>query len=143
MLVGCSRDETCSRIRHARPIELRIGVAPDLLQLSTMRHEMFLSETSQSGRVHALATRLHMLENHALALQDALRDRDRLAEATAIVVDLQRADTRLHETATPIVIADVDQLLEDVGRRLAVLGRSVRASAALTGRFALGTHVTA
>jgi hypothetical protein len=89
-----------------------------------MPEAILLSETSPRARVHALLSRIHMLERHAITLQDSFRHAAMRADAAAVVTALQRAEAWLQSVPEPDVIESVEEMVEGATRRLSSLGRA-------------------
>jgi hypothetical protein len=91
-------------------------------------------ESPSKGRIHALFTRIHLLEQHALTVQAAFRAEAMKADARDVIAALYRAEAWL--AAAPDVVAEVETLVEAACRQLSCLGRA-SSSGSLATRSAL------
>jgi hypothetical protein len=98
--------------------------ATDLLFVQVMTRAILLSETSPKAQVHALTSRILMLERHALTLQDSFRHASMRDDAAAVIDVLQRAEAWLQSVPDAAVIRRVEEMVDSASRRLSSLGRA-------------------
>jgi hypothetical protein len=89
-----------------------------------MSEAISLSDTNPKAQVHALTSRIHMLERHALTLQDSFRHAAMREDAAAVVNSLQRAEAWLQSIPEPDVVQRVAEMVDTASRRLSSLGRA-------------------
>jgi hypothetical protein len=95
-----------------------------LLCIASMSEATLLSETSPKAQVHALTSRIHMLERHALTLHDSFRHPAMRDDAAAVVDALQQAEAWLQSIPDPDVVRRVAEIVDSASRRLSSLGRA-------------------
>jgi hypothetical protein len=76
------------------------------------------------GRVHALFTRIHLLEQHALTLQAAVRNTAMKAEVQAVIATLHRAEAWLDAVALPDNVSQAEDLVGSASRQISGFGRA-------------------
>ena len=74
--------------------------------------------------MHALFTRIQMLERHALTLETAFRTEAMRADVRAVISTLHRAEAWLGAVPHPDVLAEVEDLLGSVSEQISGLGRA-------------------
>jgi hypothetical protein len=89
-------------------------------------------EYPSKGRIHALFTRIQLIEQHALTVQAAFRAEAMKADAQNVISALHRAQARL--AAAPDVVAEIEYLVETASRQLSSLGRASSAISPATPR---------
>jgi hypothetical protein len=76
------------------------------------------------GRIHSLFSRIHLLEQHAIALHDAFHDQAMRGDATAVIQTLHQAEMWLKAATDDVVVAHVEDLVAGATVRLSSLGRT-------------------
>lgn len=89
-------------------------------------------EYPSKGRIHALFTRIQLIEQHALTVQAAFRADAMKADAQDVISALHRAQAWL--AAAPHVVAEIETLVETASRQLSSLGRASRSVSLATPR---------
>jgi hypothetical protein len=82
-----------------------------------------LTDTSM-GRVHALFSRIHLLEQHAQNLQVAFHNPSMKADTRAVISTLHQAEAWLNATSDPTIIGLVEDLVSSASQQLSGLGRA-------------------
>jgi hypothetical protein len=124
---GENWDRDYERVTGCGPVArfpARTRRATDLLLVEAMTRATLLSETSPKAQVHALTSRILMLERHALTLQDSFRNATMRDDAAAVINALQRAEAWLQSVPEPDVIQRVEAMVDSASRRLSSLGRA-------------------
>lgn len=76
------------------------------------------------GKVHALFSRIHLLEQHAQNLQAAFHNAALKADTRAVISTLHQAEAWLTATSDPTVVALVEDLVRSASQQLSGLGRA-------------------
>ena len=109
-------DARCRAFRIGSGFAARVDViakAPGLL------------DSPPKARVHALFTRIQLLEQHALTLETAFRTEAMKADVRAVISTLHRAEAWLGAAAPHAdVVTELEDLLGSVSQQISGLGRA-------------------
>jgi hypothetical protein len=83
-----------------------------------------LLDSPPKARIHALFTRIQLLEQHALRLEMAFRTEAMRADVRAVISTLHRAEAWLGDVPTPDVLAELEDLMGSVSQQISGLGRA-------------------
>jgi hypothetical protein len=89
-----------------------------------MREAAALTDVAPKARVHALFTRIQLLEQHAMTLQAAFRTDPMKADVRSVISTLHRAEAWLSASPNPEVVVQVEDLLTSVMQQISGLGRA-------------------
>jgi hypothetical protein len=81
-------------------------------------------DVAPKARVHALFTRIQLLEQHAVTLQSAFRTDAMKADVRSVISTLHRAEAWLTAVPNADVVVQVEDLLTSVSQQISGLGRS-------------------
>jgi hypothetical protein len=90
------------------------------------------TDSPSKGRIHALFTRIALLEQHALTVLAAFRAEAMKADARDVIATLHRAEAWLG--AVPGVVAEVEHLVDMASQQLSSLGRASIVASPATSR---------
>jgi hypothetical protein len=93
------------------------------MSCSVLRTAAAISDTS-IGKVHALFSRIHLLEQHAQNLQAAFHNPSMKADTRAVISTLHQAEAWLNATSDPTIIGLVEDLVNSASQQLSALGRA-------------------
>jgi hypothetical protein len=83
-----------------------------------------VTDSPSKGRIHALFTRIQLLEQHAVTVLAAFRAEAMKADARDVISALHRAEALLG--AVPGRVAEVEDLVEKASQQLSSLGGASR-----------------